>query len=279
MPVPDISAQLCKGVIGSGMAAREYVAYAAPALQPDIPNPAMLLRCRDGVRDDVVLWIVIGHLQSQRAIDKQHIAALDERHLQCLAEQPRPEARGVDEKVGLQPARLAGFHRVDIARVAFDYPGHFIDDVTDTQILDAMITDERGEAAGVEVIGVVGDAGILRRGDQFGREAPLTDRLLKTDRIRKRGRARVLFRVLRPEGCEIETWKTLGKHQRMIVEVILLTGHPARELRPLPERSVAFAKKVRFREAHLLQGGSHRLPGPFTYTDYADGLTFDQRDP
>src|ERR1700734_2412487 len=142
-----------------------------------------------------------------------------------------------------------------------------------------MITDERGEAAGVQVIGVVGDARILGRGDQFGREAPLTDRLLKTDRIRKRGRARVLFRVLRPEGCEIETWKTLGKHQRVIVKVILLTRNPARELRPLLERGVAFAKKVRFRNTHLFQGRSHRRPGPFTYTDDADGLTFDQRDP
>src|SRR6202034_2311870 len=92
-------------------------------------------------------------------------------------------------------------------------------------------------------------------------------------------RMRVLISILRPEGCEIETWKTLGKHQRMIVEVILLTRHPARELRALLERGVALAKKVRFRNAHLFQGGSHRRPGPFTYTDDADGLTFDQGDP
>src|SRR5580700_10643188 len=99
MPVPDISAQFGKGVIGSRMAAREYVAYTAPALQPDIPNPTMLLRCRYGMRDNVALWIIIGHLQRQRAIDKQHIAALNERHLHCLAQQQRPESRGVDEKV------------------------------------------------------------------------------------------------------------------------------------------------------------------------------------
>src|SRR5882762_4925208 len=105
------------------------------------------------MRDNVALFVVIGHLHGQRAIDEQHIAAIDEGHAQGLAEQQGPESGSIDKKVAAQPARLAGFHIVDVTPVVFDDRGYFIDDVTYAEFLDAMIANKRREPASVQMIG------------------------------------------------------------------------------------------------------------------------------
>ncbi len=46
MPLPDVGAQLRQRRIGGRVMAREHIPHAAPALQPDVPDPAMLLRGR-----------------------------------------------------------------------------------------------------------------------------------------------------------------------------------------------------------------------------------------
>src|SRR5262249_51647079 len=149
------------------------------------------------------------------------------------------EPGSIDKEVAAKPAGLAGLYILDVARLVFDYPGDVIDDVTDPEIAHAMLANKSGEAARVQVIGVVGDSGILGRGDQFGRETQLTDRLLKTDCVREGGGIRVLVRIFRPEGREIQAGETFRQHQRMIVEIGLVTGHPTRELGALLERGVA----------------------------------------
>src|ERR1700730_6451839 len=107
MPVANIGAQSRKGGIGGGMFARKDIADAAPALQADVPNPAMLLRGCYRMRDNVALFVNIGHLHGQRPVDKQNIAAIDEGYTHRLAKQQGPESGSIDKEVAAKPARLA----------------------------------------------------------------------------------------------------------------------------------------------------------------------------
>ncbi len=63
------------------MIARVDVPHPTPALQPDVPDPAMLLRGIDTVYGMMSpLLVVMGDLHGQRTIDEQNIAAIHEGH-------------------------------------------------------------------------------------------------------------------------------------------------------------------------------------------------------
>src|ERR1700761_1217513 len=129
------------------MFARKDVTHSASALQSDVPDPTILLRGREGMRDDSALRVVIRHLYGQRAINKQHIAAVDKRHSEAPAQQQRAESRSIDKEIRGQLPGLEGVHVLDIARVGFDDLGHVVNNVPDSQVLDTVLADEGSEAA------------------------------------------------------------------------------------------------------------------------------------
>src|SRR5258706_16143089 len=123
----------------------------------------------------------------------------------------------------------------DVPHLVPDHPGHVVYDEVDAEPVDAMITNERNETPGVQMIGIVGDAGIFGRGDELGRESEFAYRLLITHRIGEGRSVLALFSIFHPGRRQVQTRKTFGQHQWMIIEVRRVTGDPARKLGPLLE--------------------------------------------
>ena len=278
VPRTDVGAQLFESRIRVRVFAGKDVPDSAPALQPDIPDPTVLLRRGYGVRRDVASIVVIGNLDGQSAINKQHIAAVYKRHSEGLSQQQRPEPGAVDEQIPTEAPGATGFNILDIPALGLHHPGHIIHDVTYAEVLHAMLTNEGREAPGIQVIGVIGDARIFGRGNQFGAEPQLTHRLLETHGVREGGRILMLFGISVPERRQVEAREAFGQHQRVIVEIGSLAGGPPGKFRALLERGVALSEEFRLRHTHLLQSGTHRRPGPFAHTDDANCLAFHQGD-
>src|SRR5258708_38662827 len=113
------------------MTTRKYIAHAPAALQPDVPDPAVFLRGRYRMRNDIAVLGVVWHLYGQGAIDEQHVAAIDEGDTHRFAQQQRPDPGAVDEEVAIELSRLARLQIGDITRLASNHPGHVVYDMID----------------------------------------------------------------------------------------------------------------------------------------------------
>jgi hypothetical protein len=165
----DIGGQFLLGAIGAGVAAGIDIADAAPRRQADVPDPAMLLRGGNGVRGNRAVGLD-RQLHRQRAIDEQHVGPVDERHLQRFAQQPRGKAGAIHEQIGRdRPAALPD-HRAHVAILGALDAHDLVVDVAHAQLLRGMAGQQLAQLHRIEVIGIVGDAGIFGRSDQLGRQ-------------------------------------------------------------------------------------------------------------
>ncbi len=99
----------------------------------------------------------ISDRQGDGAVDKQLIADLDEAGTVMGADQHGAKAGAIDEQVAGDARALLAMDRGDIAVAVGFQPRHIGQDVGDAQLLRAMIAQEGGELAGVEVVGIGSD--------------------------------------------------------------------------------------------------------------------------
>ena len=70
----------------------------------------------------------------------------------------------------------------------------------------------------------------------------------------------------------------LRQNQRVVIVIVCLARHPAREFGALFEGGMAFAQKISFAHAHAPERAAHGWPGSLAHTDNRDIGGFDQRD-
>ncbi len=235
---------------------------------------------------------VVRDLNGQGRVAEQDIAAVLEAHPQRLAQKERREPGAIDEQISRDLTGLVGEDRLDIAAFALVDARHVCQHVANPEFGRAMLLQERGELACVQMVGVVGDRLIFRRRDQFRRQPQIAELALgahivtetRADSTGRGGavvtgrRDSIGLRDVEPVGCQIDLGEPLGKHQRMVVPVIRGTRRPAVESGALFEGCIAMTEELRLRHTHLLECGTQRRPGSLADADDADGRRFDQRD-
>ena len=151
----------------------------------DIPDPARGLRARNRLRGDRRGVVCVGHLHRQRGVAEKHVAAIFEWHAERLADEQRLETRAVDEQVAFDLARLHGVETADIAVLGEIHATHVGEHMPHTELLAAMLLQERRELARVEMIGVVRNRFELGGGDGLGRKAVVAETSLRSRRRRR----------------------------------------------------------------------------------------------
>ena len=144
----------------------------------------------------------------------------------------------------------------------------------DTQLPGAVRREKTGELAGVQVVAVIQDAGILGRDNLFGGKRQVAGFALWTYRVGKGHLAPVRPPVL----SQRKLIEALRRCKRMIV-VLVLPVLPAAEPRALLEARIALPDEFGFRDTDLLEGQPHRRPGTLADPDRAHIRRLDQYDP
>ena len=245
------------------MGAGVDIADAAAAAQPDVPDPAMRLRGRDGHRSDRIIGFGVGNLRRDGPVVEQHILDRNQRAAAMGADQQRFLAGAIDEQIPRHA--LAGIERnrgdVSIgARLdCLDIAG----DVAHAKFPDRVPMQQSGECAGIEVITIVDGKCVLRRARLLWREAKLDHPRLGGHQVGEAGASA----MGEPELRRIE----LGVFQRQAEGMEVFRGfrqaRPSAEPRALLEAGGAFADELILGEADSLERGAHRRPGAFAHAD------------
>ena len=219
----QIGQQLATRAFIIGVRAGIDVAYAATCGQTDVPDPAVFLRHRMGLRGNrsVVPWI--RHLDRQRRIVEKHLALGAQRNTVVLAQQQGGHAGAVDEQIGFQQAIQTRAQAGNVAIVGGIDPVHVIKHMTDAELVDAVLAQENPKLAGVQVIAVVGDRSELRRLWLLGRKARVTQGGLIADHLGKRS----LSMPTAPLRDQIGLGVALGKDEGVIVVMGRIAIDPA----------------------------------------------------
>ncbi len=141
--------------------------------------------------------------------------------------------------------------------------------MVDTQLGRNVAAQEFTEPAGVEVIGVVGQAGIFGRVGTAGRTPCFTQGRLKGDVVGE-------YILTCPISGKIDRREALRRGEGVIIAVLAVA--PANEFRALLEGGVAVADKVDFGDAYTAQGFADGRPGTFADSDRLGRQRFDQAD-
>ncbi len=216
---------------------------------------------------------VEGHLDGEGGIAKQNVAAILETDAERLPDQQRRETSAIHEQIARDLSGLSGDNAFDVAAFVLDYVRHIGQHVSHAQLLGAVLLQEGGELAGIQVVGVVRHGLVLGSRNQLGRQSLVAQLALGTDVIREA----LVPTVPQPVRREIELRERLRKHQRVVVPIVLGAGGPARELRSLLECSIAVTEEISLGHSHFLESGSQRRPGAFADTNDLDRRRFDQR--
>ena len=209
--------------------------------QADVPDPTRILRGSDGLRRHRVVRRFVRNLRRQSRIAKQNVAAIFEANAQGLAEEQGGEAAAVDEEVARDLARLLGGHTADVTGFRLIDLRDIRENVAHAQLLGAVLREERGEFAGVQVVGVVGHRLVFRAGDQLRRQALITEAALGCYEIAEA----LIIAAPQPMRHEVDLSKPVGKHERMVVGIIRRSRSPARELTALLECGIAVLEEIR----------------------------------
>ena len=259
----DMRAQRGFRVVVCGVGAGIHMPHAAARGQADVPDPAVALRGGDGLAGDGRVRIGVRHLRRQRAIVEQHVLAADHADAVMLAEQQGTQAGAVDEQIACDRTVIAGAQRRDVAVLVRIDAGHVIGHMAHAQRPHAVITQERAELHRVEVIGVIGHAGVFGRGELLRRLARCAQLRLEADEFRER-HAPV---TRHPRGDQIRVQIALRQHEGMVVIVVVAIFAPADELRRLLEHGVAAADEVGLAHADATQRVAHRRPCALAHAD------------
>ncbi len=149
-----------------------------------------------------------------------------------------------------------------------------IEDMRDTQLLDAMLLQKRHELAGIQMVGIVRKSCELRCCDLLGCQRVIAQACLEAQAVGE-GRGAWGFQPVRGEiALDVVDWK----RKRMIVGIRARAVHPADKLRALLERSLTLAQKISFGDTDLFQRGADRGPGTLAHSDRRLQARFDQGD-
>ena len=169
---------------------------------------------------------------------------------------------------------IAGDDGGDIAVVRSFNAGHVVDDMLHAELVNAVVTQERAELARVQVVGIVGDRGVLRRRYLLGRLALCAQVRLEAHEVGE-GRGGV---ALDPPCDQVGLRVALRHHEGMEIVVVLAAIDPALELRALLERRVAPANELGLADANASQRVAHGRPRALTHSDGTDIRRFEQHD-
>ena len=92
-----------------------------------------------------------------------------------FAKQQRRETRAVDKQITFDITVLFAVERRDVAVIRRIDPGDVIQNVLHPKHFGAVFLQHLRELAGIEMVAVVHDGGILRCAALLGRQATLTD--------------------------------------------------------------------------------------------------------
>ncbi len=164
----EIAAQHALGSLVVAMVGRIDMPDATPAIEPDVPDPARLLRGGNRIGCDRIAGFCIRQLRGDRAVAEQHVAAGPERHLHRLADQFGTKARAINIEIGVEHPVPLGAHPADRTIFRKQHLGHGVGQMPDT-VPDRMLAQQPGERHRIEMIRVVERPDIIGVGRELGR--------------------------------------------------------------------------------------------------------------
>ncbi len=275
VPRADVAPQRCARRLFGRVVARVDVADSPTCRQADVPDPTGFLCRGDRVGGHRSVRRVVRDLNGEGRVAEQDVAAVLEAHPERLAQQEGREPGAIDEQIPRNRAGLPGDDRLDVAAFVLVHARHVCQHVANPEFGRAVLLQERRELACVQMVGVVGDRLIFRSRDQFRRQPQIAELALGADIVAEGGG--VVTRV-EPMGHQVDLGESLGKHQGVVVPVVVRARRPAIEARALFEGGIAMTEELRLGHTHLLECRAQRRPGSLADADDVDGRRFDQRD-
>ena len=250
---------------------------AAATIEPDVPDPARLLRRRNGVRGDRIVRPRIGQLRRDRPIAEQHVATRSKRYLQGLADQLGTKARAVDIEIGVEQTVALGPYRADRAIGIEQHLGHGIGQMPDA-IGHRLLAQHAGQRHRVEVKGIVERTDIVGMARQFRRAMAVGRLLLRIGDLVPILRAPMAQDPIGQEFEPVARIRHLKRVRIMVGRALARRVSPVHELRALLEGRTTAAHQGRLVNPDRRKRPPDSRERPLAHAEHADLARFDERD-
>ncbi len=266
---PEIGFKRRRSVVVTGVGGRIDAADTPPGRQADIPDPAGGMGRSAGMGGDGAVGCD-GHLNRQGAIVEQLRGAVDEGNSEMAAGQHGGVAGAVEEQVACDRAIAAGVNSGNGAIVRRRHRGDMVADMAHAQAFRAVAHQQPGQLHGVEVVGIVDRAAIVRHGALARRQVQSAQGGLRAD-----GLGKGFDRGVIPGSDEIARFGGGRRHEGVEILVVRRTRVPGGKGRSLLERGIAGCEEVGLGDADPLQGAAHGGPCALADADRRDVGRFD----